>query len=153
VSPLIRLSFGVAACAALVNFSLESFCYRTVARPSEISISSCYFGCLRIFTVPIHSSARSLASYSICGRVRSISRLGLYTSPVSFAALVFSLPLTIVPPNLVAQFRFLQSFSVTCSSAGQGHRALGSWVTSCFRCSALSLLGLATLATRLGLCR
>jgi hypothetical protein len=134
-------------------FSLESFCCRTVARPSEISVSSHYFGCLWIFTGPIHSSAHGLPSYSICGHVGSVSRLGLCASPVSFATLAFSLPLTIVSPNLIARFHFLQSFSVTRSSAGQGHRALGSWVTSCFRYSALSLHGLVAPATRLGLCR
>jgi hypothetical protein len=133
-------------------FLLESFCCREVARPSEISVSSRYFGRLWIFTLPIHSSACGLPSYSICGHVSSVSRQGLCASPVSFAALAFSLPLTIVPPNLIAQFCFLQSFSVACSSAGQGHRALGSWVTSCFRYSALSLRGLAASATRLGLC-
>jgi hypothetical protein len=58
-----------------------------------------------------------------------------------------------VPPNLIAQFRFLQSFSIARSSTGQGHRARGSWVTSCFCSSARSLRGLATPATRLGLCR
>jgi hypothetical protein len=134
-------------------FLLESFCCRTVARPSEISVSSHYFERLWIFTDPIHSSACGLPSYSICGRVGSVFRLGLCASPVSFATLVFSLPLTIVPPNLVVRYHFLQFFSVARSSARQGHRALGSWVTSCFRCSALSLHGLATPATRLGLCR
>jgi hypothetical protein len=79
-------------------FSLESFCCRAVARPSKISVSSRRFGRLWIFTGPIHSSARGLLSLSIRGRVSSVSRFGLCAPPVSFAALAFSLPLTILPP-------------------------------------------------------